>query len=125
MPNEAPEIQPADGDGAPTPLAARILSFRHLSVASAVHSVLFTGLMLCAFVLGKPQPATFVFGLSHGVMYAAMALVAVVAARLRVISVTTALVVAVVGVVCPYFGTYEFYRQDKSREDELAAPDAG
>jgi len=81
--------------------------------------------MLCAFVIGKPQPATFIFGLSHGVMYLVMAVACGVAARLRTISMTTALVVIVVGLVGPYFGTYEFLRQERSRGDELSAPDVG
>ena len=51
---------------------ARLLSLRNLAALSLVHCVLFTGLMLFAFVLGHPQPVTFVFGFTHGVLYIVM-----------------------------------------------------
>jgi hypothetical protein len=82
--------------------------------------VLFTGLMICAFFLGGPDPATFIFGLSHGILYPLMAVAAGVAARLGTISVTTALVVAVVGLAGPYFGTIDFIRAERQRLREQA-----
>jgi hypothetical protein len=93
------------------PLAVRVLSFTNLMVLSIVHSILFTGLMLCAFLLGKPQPATFIFGFTHGVLYMVTVALVVVAAKLRTISITTALVVGIMGAIGPYFGTYEFLRE--------------
>lgn len=96
-------------------LARRVLDFRVLALASATHSVLFTGLMLCAFVLGKPQPATFWFGLTHGIMYLVMAVATAVAARIGTVSLTTALVVIVVGAAGPYLGTFDFYREWRRR----------
>lgn len=103
----------------------RILTVRNFAVFSVIHSVLFTGLMVCAFVLGKPQPATFFFGFTHGVMYMMMAAACVVAARLRIVSVTTALVVVIVGLFGPYFGAYEFLREERRRLNEQSLPDAG
>ncbi len=82
-------------------------------VLSLVHSVLYTGLMLCAFLLGKPQPATFTFGLSHGIMYMVMTAAAAVAMRLRTLSVTTGLIVIVLGAACPYFGSFDLVREER------------
>lgn len=104
--------------------ARRILTVRNFAVFSVIHSVLFTGLMVCAFLLAKPQPATFFFGFTHGVMYMMMALACVAAARLRIVPVTTALVVVIVGLFGPYFGAYEFLRADR-RGPEQSLPDAG
>jgi hypothetical protein len=108
------------------PLAVRVLSFNNLMVLSIVHSFLFTGLMLCAFVLGKPQPATFIFGFTHGVLYMVTVALVIVAAKLRTISITTALVVGIMGAIGPYFGTYEFLREwNKKRRARAAAVAAG
>jgi hypothetical protein len=100
-------------------LLRRILSLRNFVVFSIIHSVAFTGLMVCAFVLGSPQPITFAFGFTHGVMYMIAVAAAVVATRLRIISLTTAIVVVVVGLAGPYFGAFEFvreYRKANNRE---------
>ena len=77
---------------------------RNFAVFSVIHSVLFTGLMVSAFALGKPRPATFFFGFTHGVMYMVIAVAYVVAARLRIMSVTTAMVVVIVGLFGPFRG---------------------
>ncbi len=100
------------------PVLRRMLSVRNLAVFSIVHSVMFTGLMLCAFVLGKPQPITFFFGFTHGVMYMLMGVACIVAARLRIVTVTTALIVVIVGLFGPYFGAYEFLREDRRLRDD-------
>lgn len=116
---------PAEPSATPAPrpsLIRRVLSIRNLVVASVVHSVLFTGLMICAFAIGKPQPATFIFGLSHGIMFPAMGLAAIVAARLRIIRPITAIMVAALGVVCPYFGTWELRREDRDRVNPRRTP---
>jgi hypothetical protein len=114
----------AAAQAAAHPTLVRILSFNHLMVVSILHSILFTGLMLCAFVLGHPQPATFIFGFTHGVLYLVMAVLVGIAARLRTISVTTALVVGIMGAIGPYFGTYDFLREwsRKRRPPAAAAP---
>jgi hypothetical protein len=105
-------------------LLARLLSLRNLAVLSGVHSVLFTGLMLCAFVLGKPEPVTFAFGFTHGILYLVMAVASGVAARLGTVPWTTAVVVIVLGAAGPYFGTYDFVREHRRRlrEGSTAEP---
>ena len=36
-----------------------------LELASFTHSVIYLGLLICAFALNKPQPETFILGLAH------------------------------------------------------------
>jgi hypothetical protein len=100
----------------------RILTVRNFAVFSVIHSVLFTGLMLCAFVLGKPQPVTFFFGFTHGVLYMVMTAACIVAARLRIVSVTMALIVVIVGLFGPYFGAFEFIRELREQRRRLDEP---
>jgi hypothetical protein len=77
--------------------------------------------MICAFLLGGPDPATFIFGFSHGVLYPMMAIAALVAARLKTLSVTTALVIAIAGIAGPYFGTFDLLRFERQRMREQTA----
>jgi hypothetical protein len=125
MTTERLEEQAAPVGSPGNPTLRRILTVRNFAVFSVVHSVLFTGLMVCAFVLGKPQPATFFFGFTHGVLYMVMAVACVSAARLRIVSVTMALVVVIVGLFGPYFGAYEFLREERRLLNERSLPDAG
>jgi hypothetical protein len=122
MAADADETAQAAAEAAAHPFLVRLLSFNHLMALSIIHSILFTGLMICAFVLDKPQPATFIFGFTHGVLYMAMAVLAGVAAKLKTISVTTALVVIILGAMGPYFGTYDFIREARRRRGGPGAP---
>ncbi len=103
-----------------TPLA-RLLSLRNLAALSLVHCVLFTGLMFCAFVIGHPQPVTFIFGFTHGVLYLVMSIAVGVAAKLRTVSPTTAIVVIVLGAAGPYFGAFDLVREERKRRRALLA----
>ena len=117
------EEPPATGQEKGLVAGGSLLNVRNLGAFAIVHSVLFTGLMICAFILAKPQPATFVFGFLHGVLYMVMAALCLVAARRRIVTATTALVVVIVGAMGPYFGAYEFLREDRRqrRAQALAA----
>ena len=99
---------------------ARLLSLRNLAALALVHCVLFTGLMFCAFVIDHPQPVTFVFGFTHGVLYIVMSVAVGVAAKLRTVSPTTAIVVIVLGAAGPYFGAFDLVREERRRR---RAPD--
>ncbi len=99
---------------------ARLLSVRNLAALALVHCVLFTGLMFCAFVIDHPQPVTFIFGFTHGVLYMVMCVAIIVAARLRTVSVTTAIVVIVLGAAGPYFGAFDLVREERRRRREAA-----
>jgi hypothetical protein len=99
--------------------AIRRLTFRRLEAVSFTHSLIYLSLLLCAFVLGNPQPATFVLGLSHGVLWIGMSLVCLAAARLRVIPFWLAVTVAILGGLGPFAGTIGFVVCERRRRRGL------
>lgn len=88
-------------------------AFTYLKWASLTHSCVYLGLLGCAFAFGKPEPVTFVLGLTHGLMWIAMSLACTVATRARVVSLRLAVAVAVLGGIGPFFGSYEFLREQR------------
>jgi hypothetical protein len=103
----------------PEPLFARIVTFGRLEAVSIVHSCIYCALLICAFALNKPEPATFVLGLSHGLLWIGMSLTCIAATRWRVIPFWLAVCVAVLGGLGPFFGSlgfvYEFRRRRRPR----------
>jgi hypothetical protein len=95
--------------------AAGPLSFNRLKWASFAHSCVYVALLISAFAAGKPEPLTFALGLSHGLMWILMSLACITAARLRVVSLRLAVAVAVLGGIGPFFGSYEFIREQRDR----------
>jgi hypothetical protein len=95
--------------------AAGPLTFARLKWTSFAHSCVYLALLLCAFVVGKPEPLTFMLGLAHGLLWIFMSLACITAARLRVVSLRLAVAVAVLGGIGPFFGSYEFVREQRSR----------
>jgi hypothetical protein len=91
------------------------LSFTRLKWASFTHSCVYLGLLISAFAAGNPQPLTFILGLAHGLMWIAMSLTCIAAARLRVVSLQLAVAVAVLGGIGPFFGSYQFVREQRKR----------
>ena len=87
---------------------ARAVTFGRLEAASFTHSAVYLALLVCAFGLGNPQPETFVLGMTHGLMWIAMSLVCITAARLRVIPYWLAVTVAVLGGLGPFAGSIGF-----------------
>jgi len=73
------------------------LTFTHLKWSSFIHSLVYLSLLISAFALGKPDPATFILGLTHGVLWILMSLACIAAARLRVLPLHVAVAVAVLG----------------------------
>ena len=53
-----------------------------------------------------------------------MSLACITAARLRVVSLRLAVAVAVLGGIGPFFGSYEFVREQRQRDAEQPAPTA-
>ncbi len=100
-----------------TPLrhAAGPLTFTRLKWTSFTHSCIYSALLISAFVAGKPEPLTFVLGMTHGLLWIFMSLACITAARLRVISLRTAVAVAVLGGIAPFFGSYDFAREQRRR----------
>ena len=101
----------------------RLVTFIRLEVASFIHSAVYLLLLICAFALGKPEPATFILGLAHGLIWIAMSLICIAAARVRIIPFWLALVVAVLGGLGPFAGTIGFVVESRrrARVDRLSA----
>jgi hypothetical protein len=93
----------------------RIVTFRRLEAVSFLHSCVYLALLLCAFVLGNPEPATFILGLSHGLLWIAMSLVCIAAVRWRVIPFWLAVTVAVLGGLGPFMGSAGFIYEMRRR----------
>jgi hypothetical protein len=100
---------------APPRPAVGPLTFTRLEITSFVHSCVYLALLICAFALGGPQPFTFVLGLTHGLLWIAMSLACLTAARLRIVPLRLAVAVAVLGGIGPFFGSYEFIREARRR----------
>jgi hypothetical protein len=95
--------------------AAAPQAFMRLKWVSFTHSCVYVALLICAFAAGKPEPLTFVLGLSHGLLWIFMSVACILAARLRIVSLRLAVAVAVLGGVGPFFGSYEFIREQRAR----------
>lgn len=101
--------------------------FRSLKWVSFAHSTIYTALLVCAFALRNPQPETFVLGLTHGLLWIAMSLTCIACVRLRIVPMRLAAAVAVLGGIGPFFGSYEFVREQRRRSraaggEPLTAP---
>ncbi len=96
-----------------------LVTFRRLEAASFFHSTVYLSLLLCAFVLGNPEPETFILGLGHGLLWIGMSLVCIAAARWRVIPYWLAVTVAVLGGLGPFAGSVGFVLAErrKGRQD--------
>ncbi len=86
----------------------RAVTFRRLELVSFTHSAIYTALLICAFGAGNPQPATFILGLSHGLLWIGMSLVCLAAARAKIVPFWLAVAVAVLGGVGPFAGSIGF-----------------
>jgi hypothetical protein len=91
------------------------LTFVRLKWVSFTHSCVYLALLISAFAVGKPEPLTFVLGWTHGLLWIGMSLACITAMRLRVVSMRLAVAVAVLGGIGPFFGSYEFVREQRRR----------
>lgn len=107
--------------GPAAPEHERPPAYLWLQWLSLAHSCIYLALLVCAFGIGKPQPATFVLGLSHGLLWIFMSMACIAAARARIVPLRLAVAVAVLGGIGPLFGTYEFWRLRRSRSQPQAA----
>jgi hypothetical protein len=92
------------------------ITFRRLEAASFTHSAIYLTLLLCAFVLRNPEPETFILGLAHGLIWIAMSLLCILAARARIIPFWLAVTVAVLGGLGPFAGSIGFVVADRRRD---------
>ena len=98
-----------------------MITFRRLEMVSFFHSAIYLALLFSAFIAGNPEPETFAFGLSHGVLWIGMALVCIAAARARIIPFWLAVTVAVIGGLGPFAGSIGFVVADRRRNDQARA----
>ncbi|HEY5198025.1 MAG TPA: hypothetical protein VIJ51_13475 [Solirubrobacteraceae bacterium] len=99
-----------------------MLSFNLLKRVSFVHSLIYLALLYAAFVGGNPQPATFVLGLAHGLLWIGMSLACLAALRKRVIPLYLAVAVCVLGGLGPFVGTAAFIREEGRRTPGSSPP---
>ena len=92
-----------------------MVTFGRLEAVSILHSCIYLALLISAFALGNPEPATTILGFSHGLLWIAMSLVCLAAARVRVIPFWLAVTVAVLGGLGPFFGSVGFLVQSRRR----------
>lgn len=95
---------------------SRSTAFGALKWTSFTHSCIYMSLLVCAFAIGKPEPATTVLGFTHGILWIAMSLACIAAARARIVSLRLAVAVAVLGGIGPFFGSYEFTREERTHK---------
>lgn len=88
-------------------------AFFALKWTSLFHSCVYLSLLLCAFALGKPQPQTLVLGWTHGLLWIGMSFACIAAARTGIVSLRLAVAVAVLGGIGPFFGSFEFLREQR------------
>jgi hypothetical protein len=88
---------------------------------SFIHSTVYLALLVTAFVLGSPEPETFILGMTHGLMWIGMSLVCLVATRARIIPFWLAVTVVVLGGLGPFAGTLGFVVQDRRRNRQSGA----
>jgi hypothetical protein len=98
------------------------LSFTRLKWISFTHSCVYIALLVSAFAAGKPEPLTFVLGLTHGLLWIFMSVACIAATRLRVVPLRLAVAVAVLGGIGPFFGSYEFIREERLQVDRSTHP---
>jgi hypothetical protein len=89
------------------------ITFGRLKWVSFGHSCVYLSLLVCAFAIGEPEPLTDVLGWSHGLLWIGMSLTCITAARLRIVPLRLAVAVAVLGGIGPFFGSYEFVREQR------------
>ena len=99
----------------------RAITFVRLEVVSFTHSWVYLALLICAFVLGNPEPETFILGLSHGLLWIVMSLVCIAAARARVMPYWLAATVAVLGGLGPFAGTIGFVIESRRRRHDAVS----
>jgi hypothetical protein len=93
--------------------------FSRLKVASFTHSAVYLSL-LAVWLLPGLHGAEFVLGMTHGLGWIAMSLATLAAVRARIVSLRLGIAVAILGGVGPFFGSYEFVREERARTASAA-----
>jgi hypothetical protein len=88
------------------------LTFNRLKWLSFTHSGVYAGLLVLWLTPGE-QAAEAFFGWGHGIGWIVMSLLAILAVRLRVISLWLGVLVAVVGGIGPFAGSAGFVWEER------------
>ena len=97
------------------------ITFKLLEIVSFTASGVYAVLLVLAFVLANPEPATFIFGMTHGILWICMSLTCIAAARARVIPFWLAVTVAVLGGLGPFMGSIGFVVEERRRARRAGA----
>ena len=84
-------------------------AFRALKYASFTHSAVYAALLFCA-ITGRE---TLALGWIHGCGWIAMSIACLIAVRRRVIPLSIALCVVVIGGIGPFVGSIAFIRHER------------
>jgi hypothetical protein len=98
----------------------RLITFKRLEAVSFFHSAVYAALIVCAITVGGGSAATYVLGWSHGLLWIAMSLVCIAAARARIIPFWLAVTVAVLGGLGPFAGSIGFVVETRRRRQGRA-----
>jgi hypothetical protein len=97
-------------------------SFGFLRTLSFVHSTIYAALLFFWLAPGFATE-TMIFGWAHGVLWIAMSLLCIVAARRRTIPFWLAVTVAVIGGLGPFAGTIGFVVEERRRTRTMPVSD--
>jgi hypothetical protein len=111
---------PPPGPGQSIRRFPRAVTFIRLEAVSFTHSAVYLALLVCAFAAGKPEPTTFILGLSHGLLWIGMSLVCIAAARAGVIPYWLAVTIAVLGGLGPFAGSAGFVIEARRRHRQAS-----
>lgn len=107
--SEAPPKIPTGRKSVPS------LSFKTLKRLSFAHSGAYL-LLLTVWLIPGLALAETIFGYTHGIGWILMVLFVLLALQARVLGLRLAFAVAVLGAIAPFFGSWEFVREQRRRD---------
>ena len=107
--NDSPPKLPAGRKKVPS------LSFTTLKRLSFAHSGAYLLLLAVWLIPGLALGET-IFGYTHGIGWILMVLFVLLALQARVLGLRLAFAVAVLGAIAPFFGSWEFVREQRRRD---------
>lgn len=119
-----PEPVPNDPGRLPGPRKGPVpsLSFTALKRLSFAHSGAYL-LLLAVWLIPGLALAETIFGYTHGIGWILMVLFVLLALQARVLGLRLAFAVAVLGAIAPFFGSWEFVREQRRRDTAATSSD--
>ena len=100
------------------------LSFNTLKRLSFAHSGAYL-ILLAVWLIPGLALAERIFGFTHGIGWILMVLFVLLALQARVLGLRLAFAVAVLGAIAPFFGSWEFLREQRRRDAAEAGGQPG